>query len=384
MEFLALLLVIAAVFVLECLLYRKYAFAHFDYNCYLSTNEAYEGDEVELIEEISNRKWLPLPWLKSEITTSRWLDFAGAQSVVTDKSRFVPSFFLVKSYQKVRRVWKVKCLQRGEFSIQQVVLVSTDLLGRVSVSRSPKVNSHIVVLPRPLELETLFISPKYLSGDVVVRRHLLEDPFFVAGVREYTSQDPMNKIHWAATAKEQRIMVHNNEYTSRQSLTVILNMQSREFESTDVVEKETMENCIRTCASILTNTLKEQLPVRFLSNASIAKDRNSVASNEYWGEAHLLELLRILARLKLYATEDFTIYLNSIFHRLSSTDVAIVSCYISEEICQFARNQAILGVRVKIFLLGPVNSSDLPSDCEVFCLQDRLIPEKGEEEPHEI
>ena len=121
MEFVAIAVVLVGLFLLQNQLYKQYAFKNIRYSCTLSCNECYEGDEIELIEEIVNRKWLPLPWLKAEITTSRWLSFAGAQSGVTGETRFVPSFFSVKGYSRVTRRWKVKCLKRGEFSIEQVV-----------------------------------------------------------------------------------------------------------------------------------------------------------------------------------------------------------------------------------------------------------------------
>ena len=110
-----------------------------------------EGDEVGLVEIVSNRKWLPLPWLKSELSTSRWLEYAGSQSEVVGDRRYVPSFFTLKSYQKVSRTWKVRCLKRGVFEIRRVDLVGSDLLGFSSFSHSVQVNACLTVLPRPLE-----------------------------------------------------------------------------------------------------------------------------------------------------------------------------------------------------------------------------------------
>ena len=134
MEVVALALVCLLAVWLENVLYRKNAFKGLSYRCYLSRSQVFEGEEIELIEEIENRKWLPLPWFKSEITVSRWLEFAGAQSQLTDRQRFVPSFFMLKSYQRVSRRWKVRCLKRGEYSVEQIVLVTTDLLGNLCES----------------------------------------------------------------------------------------------------------------------------------------------------------------------------------------------------------------------------------------------------------
>lgn len=377
MELIALLLVVVVVIWLQNLIFRKFSFRRLDYRCYLSQEEASEGDEVQLVEEIVNRKWLPVPWFKSEITTSCYLDFAGAQSSVTDKTRFVPSFFSVKSYRRVQRSWKVRCLRRGEYAVQKVVLVSSDLLGNSLLSQPAQADSRILVLPKPLELETQFCSPQYYSGDVVVRRRLLEDPFWLAGVQEYTGREAMNRIHWAATAKEQKIMVHHQECTSSQSVSVILNVQSRPFENSEAIDEDYVEDAIRTCAAVFQQTLQEQLPLRFFANASLTQEREDIATGEYWGEEYVLELFRLLARLKLKSTQNFPDYLNELYDRVEATDFVVVTPYLCEEILDFARQKTQAGSHVKIFVTGKAERSQLAEDCEVFCLASRFQEEEG-------
>lgn len=374
MELLALVIAIFAIISLQDFLFHQYTFRNLTYTCELSTDEAMEGDEIELVETVVNQKWFPVPWLKSEITVPKWLDFAGAQSIVTDQSRFVPSFFMVKSYQKVQRKWKVTCLKRGEFEIQKVVLVSTDLFGNVSLSHPVEVSSKITVLPKPIALEEQFVSPQYLLGDVIVKRQLSEDPFYVSGVREYTERDSMNKIHWGATAKEQRIMVHNNDYTSRQSLAVILNVQSREAEITQAVFANEVELGVKVCAAVLDSTLDSQLPFRLFANAALGEE-SRVISEEYWGEEYVLEMMRTLARLPLQSSQVFEAFLNEIYFETSATDLVLISSYISEGITEFMREKQQSGIRVKLFLTGKVNQTDLPEDCEVYCLYSQLEEE---------
>lgn len=377
MEFVALIVILLLVMGLEQFIFSRYSLSNLDYQCTLSHEEAEEGEEIQLIEVIANHKWLPVPWLKSEITTSKWLDFAGAQSIVTDKTRFVPSFFMVKSYQRVERVWHVRCLKRGEFSVQRIGLVSTDVLGRMTLTRAVEVEAQVLVLPKGPDLEETFISPKYYYGDVIVRRNLLTDPFYMAGVREYEPGDSMNKIHWAATAREGKMMVHHHDYTSSQSLTVVLNMQSRPFENAEVTDAETIENCIRVCASVFENTLLEQIPVRFLCNASTNQERISTASGEYFGAEHVHELRRMLAKLQLRSTDDFVVYLNDQFSAITSSDAVLVTPFINEGICDFARAKQRQGIHVKLFVVGRVNASDIPPDCEVFCMAELFQNDEG-------
>ena len=48
MEFVAIAAVVVGLFLLQNKLYKTYAFKNLEYSCTLSTNECYEGDEIEL------------------------------------------------------------------------------------------------------------------------------------------------------------------------------------------------------------------------------------------------------------------------------------------------------------------------------------------------
>lgn len=373
MEFLALLLIILFAVFAQNWIFEHWGLKKLDYHCRLSTDEAVQYDEIELVETIVNRKWLPAPWLKSEITVSRDLDFAGAQSVVTDKSRFVPSFFMVRSYQKVERVWKVNCTRRGEMEIQKIVLVSTDLFGNVTLSRPVETDAHVLVLPKPFDLEEMFFAPKNLTGDTVVRKHLLEDPFFFSGVREYTGHESMNQIHWNASVKEQNLMVYQHDSTSSQTLTVLLNMQSRERDFSEV--PVLLEGCIRTCAAVLENTLTEQIPVRLMVNGNISesllKTHQGLVSTQSWGQEHILELYRLLAKLKYGISDSFDDYLMDISDSVTSSDIVIVTSYLTDTICEFIRLKQRQGIRVKCFILGRISEEEIPDDLDLFCLREQ-------------
>ena len=100
MEFVAILFMVIVLLVSQLILFAKNSFRHFQYTCFFTKDEVMEGDEVGLVEIVSNRKWLPLPWLKSELSTSRWLEYAGSQSEVVGDRRSAPSFFTLKSYRE--------------------------------------------------------------------------------------------------------------------------------------------------------------------------------------------------------------------------------------------------------------------------------------------
>ena len=367
MTLLAVLVLLVLAVWLQGLVFRKFSFRKLRYTCRFSTSEAMEGDEIALIEEVENRGLLPLPWLKAELTSSRWLEFADSQSLVTEETRFVPSFFMMKPHHKVTRRWKVRCLKRGIYDLKKVVLVTTDLLGGCSPSQMVDVNARLTVLPTPADLTLDFRTPKHMIGDVIVRRHLLFDPFLIAGVRAYTPGDTMNRIHWLATARQGELMVHNNEYSAGQSLSVILNMQSRPYEKDGVIDKDKIEDAIRLAAGYFDSTLRTGIPVRFLCNAGPLHSREAVVTEEYHGREHVNELMRRLAALPLSSTENFPTFLGTTCRDINSSDIVILTCYANADIFAYATQKQAMGSNVKLIHIGSLpDTVEPPDDLPVF------------------
>lgn len=375
MIFFVFVVIVLLFLVAEQRIYHKWWNKNLTYDCRFSTDEAFEGDEIELIETVSNNKWLPIPWAKAEINTSRWLDYAGSQSAVTDQSRFVPSFFVLKSHHRVVRRWRVRCLRRGVFGVGKITIVATDLLGRETLSMPVEINASLTVLPRLRELETVALTPSGISGDVVVRRRLLSDPFYVSGVREYTPHDAANRIHWPATARQGRIMVRNNDCTSEQAVTVILNMQTRREEARILHDEEDIEQEIRAAAACLAQAVEQGFPVRLLANGGLP-GKFPIATRQGGGEEFLFAELRVLARMENNKSENLISYLGGLGREALSTDVVLVTAYWEDGMADFARLQSYRGVRVHFILTRPIDFGEMSGDCEISY----FLPARGEEE----
>ena len=96
MELLAICLILIAIAVLEIFLYSKYAFKGINYNAFVNKTEVYEGDIIELTEVIENRRLVSLPWIKTELSTSRWLTFSKKDSAAQTSGSewtFIPGVF---------------------------------------------------------------------------------------------------------------------------------------------------------------------------------------------------------------------------------------------------------------------------------------------------
>ncbi len=383
MDVIALAIIFGVCLWLQMFLFCTYVFHKLEYKCEFSVSEAHEGDNIYLVETVCNRKLLPVPWLKVDIHTSRWLGFAGTCSVVAQDSRRVTSSFLLKSYQRTTRKWKLKCLKRGVFTTENVTLVGGDLLNYRVVSRAVAVNATLMVYPEIVDLERMFTPVNLMQSDKAVNRWIIDDPFMVAGAREYASGDPLNRIHWPASARCGRLMVRKNEFTSQQSLTVLLNMQSQLYEYTDTVNKRIAEIGIKVAATLFDRALKEGTTVRFGTNGCTSADARQII---YTGEAgdkdHITELFMILARLLMKNVKDFESLLDQVLPTIENTQVVIVTAYLSKRINKQIELLVADGNSVSVILLDTVFEAGVkPGNVEIYLLSDNsFLKEEGEME----
>lgn len=357
---------------LQRIIFEKRSFRNLEYTCRFSTTEATEGDELQLQETVINRKALPLPWLRSELVTSRWLEYADSTSLVTDETRFVTGFFSLKGWQKITRSWHVRCGKRGVFPVEKCVLLTTDLTGRMNLAKPVSVGAELVVLPKPADLTQELVNVRSLSGDVTVRRHFVPDPFRSAGVRERQDGDPMNRIHWASTARLGRVMVRSEECTSDQELLLIINMQSRSNDTNGIADPDRIEKCIRIAAGYAEDTLRTGIPLRMAVNAPMGESRESLVTGQFAGREHVLDLMRTLARLPMAFSEPTGVFLDGTLQPLQASDIVLVTACLNEKIFSFVRERRERGSRVRLVSPVAVNVNTLPEDIDVTVLREAL------------
>ncbi|HOJ80220.1 MAG TPA: DUF58 domain-containing protein [Clostridiales bacterium] len=377
MDVIALLLILAFVLWLQLQILCRFVFSRLEYKCEFSVPEAHEGDTIMLVETVYNGKLMPVPWLRVDIHTSRWLEFAGTCSVIAQDNRHVTSSFVLKSYQKITRKWKLKCIKRGIFQTENVTLVSGDLLNFTTVSIAVPVNATLTVYPQIIDLEELFVPVSLQQSDRVVNRWIIDDPFLVAGVRDYTYGDPFNRMHWPASAKNGRLMVRKNEYTTQQNLTVILNMQSRHYELLDTVDKAIAELGIKVAATLFDRALRNGNPVRFITNGCTDPDaKQPIVTGEAADRDHITSLLRILAGLKMKNIKDFRVLLEDTSSDIYNSEVVIITAYLTVEISRLADRMASEGNDVHVVLLDSVyERGSEPRHADLYVLSDRIRAE---------
>lgn len=193
------------VFALLLYLGQKYVYAKIwqrDLKVSLSFREdgIWEGQESELSEIIENRKRLPLTMLKVKFQTDRHLVFADTKGSRTTDRYYRNDIFQIGRLEKVTRALHFTGGRRGYYTIQEADLVASDLfLTAQYTATTPIEHCSLYVYPKPFSHPDFKRSLKQLNGEVLAKRHLLEDPFEYRGIRDYQPQDDLKSINWKAT-----------------------------------------------------------------------------------------------------------------------------------------------------------------------------------------
>lgn len=227
MKILGLGLVAVFLFLVQRLVYKKCWDKELSVSVTFAQKGIVEGEAGEIIEVVENRKLLPLTSLKIGFQTSKNLEFADAIGSKTTDQYYRNDVFQVGGGEKLTRRLSFRGKQRGYYHIKNIDLAGTDLFLIGEFLKRQSTNAYLYVYPKMLENESFQTSLQKLNGDVLVKRHLVEDPFEYRGIREYQPFDDIRSVNWKATARTGGLKVNQKNYTSMQTVRIFLNLDDK-------------------------------------------------------------------------------------------------------------------------------------------------------------
>ncbi len=253
----------------------------------------FEGEQGELKEIIENRKRLPLSMLKVKFKTDRHLIFGNEKGSRTTDQYYRNDVFRIGGGERVTRTLKFQGGRRGYYTIDEISLVASDLffLGQLVTDRPAK--TEVYVYPRPYDAARLRQSLVRMNGEMLSRRHLLEDPFEYRGIREYQPYDDMRSINWKATAKTGDLKVNQRNYTSLKSVRIFFNIQDDNILKKDAA----VEMTLRIVASLCQIFLQQGIQVSCYGNGVDIVTHSPLNIPPKAGQGQMDAVYRGLARI---------------------------------------------------------------------------------------
>ena len=320
----------------QTIYYNKKGLSRVHYTRHFSTDRVFAGENVELLEELTNDKLIPVPWVRVESRISSNLRFRRQENMGLSMDLFHKSMFYLGGYARITRHHYIECLHRGYYDCSLVSVVAGDLLGLAHDRRDMEGNAKLYVYPPLLGRDEMPDTALKWQGDVTVRRWILPDPILVTGIRDYRSGDPQKDVHWGATARTGQLQVKQRDFTVSPRVLLILNCQYSQslFGLMEPEQQELVEHGVNLCATLASWCVRNGIDVGFLTNGeNKLRQDEQVYVAPRCSDAQLDLILETMALLNIKMKLDLhTLLDRQIEAAVTDMDILIVSAYWNEEL----------------------------------------------------
>lgn len=283
-------------------IYGKLWAKNLDIRLEFTKKSLFEGEKGELLEIIENGKRLPLPMLKVKFQTDRNLRFTDSQSSKVTDLYYRNDIFQVKGRERIIRKLEFIAAKRGYYRIHNIDLVAADLFLSSEMVESRQTEQYFYVYPAPFISEEFRKSLQQLNGELLTKRHFLEDPFEYRGIREYQPYDDMRSINWKASARTGDLKVNQKNYTALQTIRIFFNI-----DDTGILKKNTaVEASLRIAAGLAAFFLNQGIRTACYGNGRDILNKEPVRIEAGASSGQLQQIYRALARIDTtQETADF-------------------------------------------------------------------------------
>jgi uncharacterized protein (DUF58 family) len=272
------------------------------------------GEHATVHVSLTNDSALLVPWMRLHESTPVQLRSSEAFEGVLS----------LKPFERRNLSYELDCRNRGRYLLGPLTLESGDLFGMRSYRKREERQRALLVYPRVVPLTQLGLPAQSPFGSIPVKDRLYEDPTRLIGVREYVPGDSMRRIHWRTSAATGKLQVKRFEPAISIEAQIMLDLRRQDYALTRYYAAS--ELGIVTAASFAAHLIGARQTVGLACNALdplTAKDELLVL-NPGRGQSHLLQILDLLARVRLCEGISFADTLRRASLALSWGGTAIV------------------------------------------------------------
>lgn len=228
------------------------------------------GETVAVAAIAKNTGLLPVPWILMEDAVPRDALTSTPPRIKAKGPRVTVAQLFPLAEKHL--LYQLTFQQRGYYQIGPMLLESGDPFGlhrRFKVSGKP---NFILVYPKVLPLEGYDISSKRPIGELRLTHRLFEDPTRISGVRAYQQGDPLNRVHWRASARTGSLQCKTFDPSCIAGATVLLDFH--QYSHRSGTHGNLLTELTVTAAASLANTLYQMnQQIGLISNGRDAADR---------------------------------------------------------------------------------------------------------------
>jgi uncharacterized protein (DUF58 family) len=278
------LLVLGVIFKLSLLIYAMYVLlgvlllSRFFSRLWIGQIEARRFCDEDVVEmgasaqskvAVQNTGRFSIPWVILEDSLPREALLQLPARIKADGGRLA----LVRLAPGETKVlsYRVQFLMRGYYQLGPLLVETGDVFGlhrRFQILTEPH---YVLVLPKVLPLQGYNLASRRPIGEMRLTHRLFEDPTRMSSIRPYHQGDPLNRIHWRATARVGQLQTRTYESSCVSGATFLLDFHSKSFAGAAAVGSA--ELAVVTVASLANAVFLMGQQIGFVSNGRDAADR---------------------------------------------------------------------------------------------------------------
>lgn len=246
----------------------------------LPQSRFFAGEDAHVVITVRRGGPIPSGWM---IVSDVWTD---------GRSEYRHSRLLLPGFRSVLRFrYKLNKLARGRYRFVRVEVDAGDWMGLLRKRVIVPLEAELAVYPKPLSLAWNRRGVSAESGKSIVDSKLANEPAsIVTGVRPYTAGDPLQRIHWKATARTGLLQTKSADPFESDKIAVMLDGSRDGFAGQDGEAR--FESGVRAAAGLLEWAAKRG------AAASLHTGSDQPFSLPFARRSDLADALELLSRVR--------------------------------------------------------------------------------------
>lgn len=227
------------------------------------------GESVDVVVTVRNTGRWPIAWVLVEDMLPDGAFRTRPPKLAVKGSRLRVMFLPPGAAKPVK--YRLTFASRGYFPVGPCVAETGDVFGLHRRHRVLAPPVYVMVYPKVLPLGGYDFASERPIGEVRLANRLFEDPTRTAGVRPYQLGDPLQRVHWRATARTGQLHSRVYEPTSLAGATVLVDFHADGFPKRG--EPYRSDLAVTTACSIANAVVLLNQQIGFASNGRDAAER---------------------------------------------------------------------------------------------------------------
>ena len=232
------------------------------------------GDEIEIKVRVRNTGKLTIAWVLAE-------DLVPEKALRQKRIRATGKRLRIGTVRPGKSLvvkYTLKFETRGYHQIGPLVLETGDLFGLHRRHRVVTGQVFVTVYPKVVPLPKYDFASERPIGEVRLAHRLFEDPTRIAGVRPYQMGDPLQRVHWRATARTGELHSKVYEPTTLAGATLLLDFHAAGYHPRG--EPYRSELAVTVAASVCYAVVALNQQIGFACNGRDAVDRVTIVERK--------------------------------------------------------------------------------------------------------